>query len=85
MRLNSTSNEIERELRANAEFMGLVANANPNLSVSLNVEEILFFLIKNIDGDFSVGISPFTLGEAIRRVQEVGNFAQNLITVANRT
>jgi hypothetical protein len=83
MKLNSTIQEIEQELKANATFMSLAQGNCEGSSVSIEAEGLHFLLYKNANGAVSSYLSEQANGIEKPALDKIVVFTKNLEVAAN--
>ena len=83
MKLNSSIQEIDQELRSNAMFMSLAQGNSEGSSVSIEADGLYFLLYKNANGTFYSYLSEETNGKKKVSLDTIVTFTKNLEMGAN--
>lgn len=84
MKLDSTIQQIEQELRSNATFMSLAQGNSEGSSVSIEADDLFFLLYKYAYGTFSSYLSEQANGMEKPALDKIVLFTNNLETAANQ-
>lgn len=83
MKLNSSIQQIEQELKANASVMSLAQGNSEGSSVSIEADGLYFLLYQNANGTFSSYLSEKDNGTEKVPLDTIVAFTNNLESVAN--